>query len=692
MKSNTAEYVYFPHIDGLRALAVIAVIMYHLNPRWLISGYVGVDVFFVISGFVVSMSVHKLDAANRVQFLLAFYSRRILRIVPALIFCLLITNIAAALFIPNAWLSSKSQASGIAAYFGLSNFVLAMTGNDYFSPAADFNPYTHTWSLGVEEQFYFIFPLLFFSWLVKDTNGKKRSLTVFAVGALLSFIVSTWLKNSYASLSFYMIVSRFWELAAGVILFQAIALYTPPASPASQSLLKRIGALVSIGLLVIAATVAEQASFPGPVSVLAVIGTLGVLYCLHGNNDGLASRVLTNGLVRHIGNISYSLYLWHWPVFVMFRWTVGIESTQARILALVATLVLALASFRFIEKPIRNASLFKAAPRFKVAGLGFASMATASVISLALVVWQSSFSLSTVARNDKDWYAHKMPLQTSSAPCDVEQTKQSMGGDEIYVLYSPKCADLSANNHRIFVIGDSHATHYIGMLKQFIVNTGTTVYLYHNAGCGFLTLRAPDKPESRCGRLNDATFTHLLLKLRQNDVVFLSSLRLARLSDQWVQFDQSRANAAMLSKQAMAERKEAEAQALPKLKQLASKGAKIVFAAPTPIFKSPPFRCADWFNKFNPICHGGGEISRSEIETYRMPVMTSFDVLAKAVPQVTIWDPFLIICPNKQCSSTMDGHPLFFDGDHLSGYSNALLFRNFESMMDQLLSSTTLGD
>ena len=175
--------IYYPYIDGLRAIAVISVVLYHLKDSYLPGGFSGVDVFFVISGFVVSISMANFKGRNFFTFVTTFYARRMKRILPALLFCVLMTGLFAALFIPGSWLSDTNQKTGLFALFGLSNFILAATGNDYFSPKTDFNPFTHTWSLGVEEQFYFIFPLLFFVglcaslvWACNYSTGREAAM------------------------------------------------------------------------------------------------------------------------------------------------------------------------------------------------------------------------------------------------------------------------------------------------------------------------------------------------------------------------------------------------------------------------------------------------------------------------------------------------------------------------------------
>ena len=214
---------YFPYIDGLRALAVLSVLVYHLNNQWLPGGFVGVDVFFVISGFVVSASVANCQGRGIGGFLIHFYARRIKRIFPALIVCLLVTAFLSALFIPEIWLSGINQQTGLYAFVGLSNFILADTGRDYFAPTTEFNPYTHTWSLGVEEQFYLVFPFLFFCWL-SSRRGQRASLGLFAVGLVMSALIAAW-QSVYSPTHAYLLTPRrFGEWAAGVGWYQAMEL------------------------------------------------------------------------------------------------------------------------------------------------------------------------------------------------------------------------------------------------------------------------------------------------------------------------------------------------------------------------------------------------------------------------------------------------------------------------------------
>lgn len=153
---------YIKGIDGIRAIAVLAVLIFHLDINILPGGFTGVDIFFVISGYVVSASLLRNYNIDFKEFALEFYKRRIIRIFPSLIVCLIVSSIVTVLFIPASWLSYTTNKTAIAAFLGLSNFALILFNDGYFSPRTDFNPFTHTWSLGVEEQFYLIFPLLFY--------------------------------------------------------------------------------------------------------------------------------------------------------------------------------------------------------------------------------------------------------------------------------------------------------------------------------------------------------------------------------------------------------------------------------------------------------------------------------------------------------------------------------------------------
>lgn len=657
----------------------MSVIAYHLNAAWLPGGFTGVDVFFVISGFVVSSSVSGLQRMNVPNFMLYFYARRLVRITPALIVCLLATSLASALFVPDAWLSHSNQDTGLFAYLGLSNFVLAKNVGNYFSPSAESNPFTHTWSLAVEEQFYVAFPPLFVAWLFAK---RHISIAFFATCAGISFFTAVWLAHTDEAQAFYMIWGRFWELGAGVLLFQSMAASAHPfnkPSPYRPSL--ALGAILSAIVLATGFVLARPESAPFPACILPVLGTVGLLGCIHGRDGGIVHRLLNLRLLRFIGKISYSLYLWHWPVFVLFRWTVGLESILCRLAALCLAVILSIASFYFVETPPR-----RVARRFHRAIVilsGLLLVGSGYWISSQIATHQPTISLSTVARHADMWYPGSVSAQSTHPSCRNETQARDVSGGALWVYSRTGCSDLNVFPHRVFVIGDSHAMVYLPMFSQFVMNTGATVYAYSNGGCAFINLlpRSNDAPD-QCDGYGAAAVADILPLIRPGDVVFLPSLRLPHLADQFAIHDKDEALATILSPQAAAGRVDGEARAIPILREMSNRGARIVFEGPTPVLQAAPFRCSDWFNRENPVCKNSAAIARSFIDKLRAPVLKSYANIANEVPNVTVWDPVPMLCTASICPSQISGSPLYFDGDHLSGYASKYLLRSFSDFIE----------
>jgi len=209
---------YRKEIDGLRALAVIAVIINHLNKDFLPSGYLGVDIFFVISGYVITSSLKKTKSKNVKEFLISFYSRRIKRLFPALIIFIILTSLIVCFFIstPDAYLSTAKRS-----LLGLSNITLYRGSWDYFAEAIELNPFAHTWSLGVEEQFYFLYPILI--WVTgfgRKTKNGERNLSFLILFLTVCSLVSFIFFYSYdKSAAYYLMPFRFWEMAVGGLIF-----------------------------------------------------------------------------------------------------------------------------------------------------------------------------------------------------------------------------------------------------------------------------------------------------------------------------------------------------------------------------------------------------------------------------------------------------------------------------------------
>jgi peptidoglycan/LPS O-acetylase OafA/YrhL len=335
-------------IDGLRGIAVLAVLVFHAFPTALGAGFVGVDVFFVISGYLITRIILR-EQAGGVFSLMRFFQRRIHRIFPAL---LLVLTACLALgwwgLMPPEFKQLGAQVAAGGAF--VAN-ILFWQQAGYFDAAAQLKPLLHLWSLGIEEQYYLLWPLFLLLW-----RGRPRGLLASSLAlALLSLAFNSLLLASWPEATFYLLHSRFWELLAGGLLAMSPALRTTPPATLSSTLLRNLGAITGLLLIGLAmALFGQPAPYPGWRALLPVGGTALVI------GAGASCRVnrvlLSNRPLVAIGLISYPLYLWHWPVLAFAR----VLLPQATSPAWLATLLLvsgllAWATYRWLELPLREA-------------------------------------------------------------------------------------------------------------------------------------------------------------------------------------------------------------------------------------------------------------------------------------------------------------------------------------------------
>lgn len=358
--------MYRPEIDGLRAIAVLSVILSHANFTAFSGGFIGVDVFFVISGYLITRIILGEYEAGRFS-LVRFYERRAKRILPALFFVVLVC-------LPFAWLLLMPSAyedfskSLIATAFSVSNFYF-WKKTDYFATESGEVPLLHTWSLGVEEQYYMLFPLLFL-W-------RFRVSTIFrivAVMAVCSLAFSEWGARAMPAANYYLLPGRAWEILAGSL----CAFY------ASSGSRKPNGLLAMLGLtMIVAAIFAFEPSIRIP-SVMALLPVGGAaLFLLFASHENLAGKLLAHPALVFIGKISFSAYLWHQPVFAFWRVS-SLEAPGPMVMAclIVLVFVLAVATWLLIEQPFRHrkASTFRVAGAVSGVVLAFAAFGLFGII------------------------------------------------------------------------------------------------------------------------------------------------------------------------------------------------------------------------------------------------------------------------------------------------------------------------
>lgn len=333
---------YRPEIDGLRALAILPVLVFHLNPEWLVGGFMGVDVFFVISGYLITSIILAEHKAGTFSFY-GFWERRVRRIFPALGFMLLVVLLFGfVIFYPPVELSLLGK-QAIKVLSLVSNQYMFSIAEDYWGPSASLIPLLHTWSLALEEQFYLILPPLVFLCF----TFRRPRLLAWILGILLvcSLVYGLWQINRNQSAAFYLLLPRAWELLTGSLL----AILVPKIL--AKNTQTHYGWLSDLGILIIVLgyCFVTEMDFPGWKALVPVLGTaLFISYAPHG---GYAQALLSRRPIIFIGKISYSLYLWHWPALVFGKLFADLfELPSIRWLALLGSTFIAIWSYYWIEK------------------------------------------------------------------------------------------------------------------------------------------------------------------------------------------------------------------------------------------------------------------------------------------------------------------------------------------------------
>lgn len=435
---------YRSDIDGLRTIAVLPIVLFHAGVARLQGGFVGVDVFFVISGFLITSIIF--SEMNRNEFSVAtFYRRRILRILPALFVMLFLVLLAGKVLLFRTEQHELAQNAAATAGF-VSNLFLWSTA-DYFATTSESMPLLHTWSLGVEEQFYIFYPGLL--WLVAKTAPSRVRAVLIAIVAG-SFLFSAYLVATAPVAGFYLLPSRAWELGLGCLV--ALGAFPEVRSPRVRS------AVAAFGLATIAfayAVIDPGRPFPAPWALLPCVGT--ALIIAYGE-ETVVGRLLSLAPMRFVGRISYSLYLWHWPIITFYRLENGPVPSAAATLGLtLASFVMAILSHRLVEQPFLTK--FRIAGSRQILTAGGAMLAV--MISLPFLANHVGTDLlrvdprieevsSYLRYKDRPDYKY----QFRRGPC----FRGSEGDGKPFE--HDVCLPFAADRPNIVVVGDSHAAQY----------------------------------------------------------------------------------------------------------------------------------------------------------------------------------------------------------------------------------------
>lgn len=463
----TSPSNYRADIDGLRAIAVLSVLGFHAFPSVIQSGFIGVDVFFVISGFLISSIILKGLTEGNFSFT-HFYSRRIKRIFPALLLVLVSSFIIAWFVLLPKELKELGKHIAAGAGFG-SNFIL-LSESGYFDHLAESKPLLHLWSLGIEEQFYFVWPfLLYATW-----KSKKNFLPVISVLLLISFALNVGRIHHHAISVFYSPQTRFWELLIGAglacLMLEKSSFYTwLLSSKLAQPKLKNVLSICGATLLVLAyLLLTKDKRFPGWWALLPTLGT--ALLIAAGSQAWLNRIVLSNRLLVWIGLISFPLYLWHWPLLSFARIMQNeIPSLEIRIAALCLSVVLAWLTFVFVEKPIRHEQKHNVKSK-KIIHIVFKSPAMLMILMLIIGL----LGLNAYNREGYRFRASVKKFEHQSNGFNWNDT----------VKYANAAKDDLPNIKRdTLLIGDSHALAIFGGFSELYKKNNIRLQVRTGAAC-----------------------------------------------------------------------------------------------------------------------------------------------------------------------------------------------------------------
>lgn len=487
-------------IDGLRAIAVVPVILFHLGVRSIPGGFVGVDIFFVISGYLITVILEREIRLGTFS-LIAFYERRARRILPVLAAVLMAVLATGAMYLAPHGLADLGNSSIATSLFASNIFFWRSIG--YFEVAAEARPLLHTWSLAVEEQFYLLFPLVL---IVLERAGRLRLPMVLASVAL-SFGWALALRSSPAS--FYLLPSRAFELGLGALL--ALGAIAPMKGRWRMDLCGLLGLAAMSGAMLM---LTNKVSFPGPWALMPALGAAFVLYS-GADRRTFTSRLLALPPLRAIGLISYSAYMWHWPMIVAARFMMGgPPSAEARAFLFVGILLIAAVSWRYIERPFRNPAAFSRRTIF-VAG--------ASALSVAIAVG-ALFSAS-------NGLPGRFPFGPTPAGAESVRLHQCfLEFSDPIDQWSPAACRLGATHAGapvVFVWGDSFAAHYVpGLVRRSDDGEAYAVVQANFAACPPL-LGNWDRVDQRCAAFNERVMA-TLEELKPQVVVLAASWSYAR--------------------------------------------------------------------------------------------------------------------------------------------------------------------
>lgn len=633
-------------IEGLRGVAVVLVVAFHCGLSTVRSGFVGVDVFFVLSGYLITGHlVTEQTGTGRISFV-NFYARRVRRLLPAATLVLLSTVAMAAVLLAPQELVFAGRAARAAAVY-LTNVLFARDAANYFAPNVQTNPVLQMWTLAVEEQFYLVWPVLIFIGFRRRSQFAGARLL--AAVALVSFFASVWLTRRQPAFAFYQLPSRAWEFAVG-----GLASLATPGAIRSPRLATLIGWLGLAAICVFSSLPIEAWAFPGWIAIVPVVGAIGVL--IAGHNAGPV-RILHVAPLRYLGRLSYSWYLWHWPFLVLAAALFPGASVLRNVLAVLTALAVAAAAHRLVENPIRFHPKLVARPWATLA-MGAALMASAFAAAEGAIIFARRLAhdpaMRLIAAASGD--VATMPREKCMTFATSAEVKTCAFGD-------------TSSRINAVLFGDSHATQWFNAMDQVAFDHHWRLTPIVKSGCAAadaaLPRREPGFMES-CSRWRRSAL-RVIAGLHPRVVVVASSLG-------W------RAEAGPSLRAETSEWKVGTARMLSELSPAAQ---SVVFLHDTPLapFDVPTCLARSARHGWYP----GGDCAFDRAAAIAPSIGAAEEEAAAGLGNVSFIDMTGDLCAPDRCMARQDSVVIFLDSNHLTGAMSARLAPHLESMIEQAI-------
>jgi peptidoglycan/LPS O-acetylase OafA/YrhL len=706
-------------IQGLRAIAVLLVIAFHAHLP-VPGGFVGVDVFFVISGFVITaMLMREWAEHGRIGFA-HFYLRRFLRLTPALALVVAVVALASILLQNPFGAQQTTARTGIGAMLLSANYVIGHAAGNYFADNATTNPLLHTWSLSVEEQFYLVFPaLLVCGWLLARRRARALAapMTIvlaigagsFALSVLWSFGstfgegVTTYFGGA-ESFAFYSSITRAWEFAAGAVLALSMSRLTAMTATVAR-LLGYLGATL---LLLSAFVIHDSQPFPGLVALIPVIGTvLLILAGLH-HTVGVTRALSTRPMVG-IGDISYSWYLWHWPLIV-FAALLFPNRPLALVLAAAISVVPALLSYRFVEQPLRR---IRPRSRIRTTGLIAGTIGVPIAACLVLLIGANSGwgitepvpqpvpdASTGVQPTNGATPSGTEPMPTTAPPADAVADGEAAGGEGGSLrsqhaavkagcvntdLLPQACRFGPANaTGTVLLVGDSQAYALADGVIAAAERLGLDTIVTSHTGCPFLGRESSGVHNYPCRAWQREIVEYALAE--HPAAVVIANRSAGYVHPEWEWRTAARddgSKAASVDEAAALWKRGLEAV----VSDLSAAGIPVLIIGAVPEMTGYTDRTSLLSSAFGSQSF---EISRADSEADRRPALDVEQGLAATYPRVSVFDPNPSLCGTDTCSADRDGTPVYQDETHLSVPGSLLLTDGLEQAISLAVDGTPL--